>query len=79
MSDISDGCLNFEIGEGNFRAVLPFGSEIVAPDTVMLSDNRRIQIGKTVVIKGAEGGFGPPSKRPATCPSKAILIGEVVK
>lgn len=77
--ELRNGCLNFVTGEGNFRAVVPSGSEFVGTDTVMLSDGRQIKIGQPVVIKGAEGEFGRPSERPPTCPSTAILIGGVEK
>lgn len=77
--ELRDGCLIFVTGEGNFLAVVPSGSKLVASNRVTFSDGRQIRIGQSVVIKGAESEFGRASERPSACPAKAILIGGMEK
>lgn len=75
--EVRGSCLNFVTAEGAFRAVLPAGSRFSPPSAVTLADGRKIGLGEMVVLKGAEGEFGPGSSVPAACPTQAMLIGGV--
>jgi hypothetical protein len=77
--ELREGCLNFVTREGNFRAVLPSGSKFISPSTILFGNGGQIPIGEFAVVKGAESEFGSASARPPACPTKAILIGGVVK
>lgn len=76
---LNDNCLTFVTGEGQFRAVLPFGSKFVAPDAVMMGSGGQVPIGELVVVKGAEGNFGLASEIPSGCPAKSIVIGGLAR